>query len=548
MIERLTFNSEFMKRVIYSLLFGLSSIMGMAQTVELMRMYTDKDCYLAGEELWVKICVDDDALPGNGISRVAYVEICDTAQVRVQGKVALNQGVGWARIQLPQTMHSGIYQLTAYTQYMRNLNSESFPRKHLAVLNVLGTSSEDNMFANDSTFFSVSEPLVSVEGNMKGDKNVYGFREKVSLSWPSHLAEAEDLTLSVVRKDYEAKLVQPEIIMPVSQNGEHWIAECEGHIVTGRVEGDNLPEAMMAKLSCVGKEIKVFEGKKKDSNTYSFYTYGVNGPQDVVLSVLDNEGNAYRMEIESPFAEFLPQHLPDLYCHYDDSALIARSVALQLTQAMPKAVLPKNMEEVIYGQLPSKTYDLDEYVRFNTVKECIVEFIMGVAIGKENNQLIIKMLQENSKDYNLFPVLVLIDGVAFYNHEEVLGYNAHGIHYIHQYRGNYVLGETIYGGILSIVTHRGNMPDMRINKDMQMFSYEFPQDHPTFEMPDYDIEEVKLSRRPDFRHTMYWNPSVKGKTGVEFYTSDMEGMYVATLEGVTADGKKIEMKWEFEVK
>lgn len=127
-----------MRRFIYSMLFGLCSIMGMSQTVELMRVYTDKDSYLAGEDLWVKVCIDDDALPGNMISKVAYVEICDTAQVRAQGKVALNQGVGWACIRLPQTMHSGVYQLTAYTQYMRNLNPESFPCRHLAVLNVLG--------------------------------------------------------------------------------------------------------------------------------------------------------------------------------------------------------------------------------------------------------------------------------------------------------------------------------------------------------------------------------------------------------------------------
>ena len=158
------------------------------------------------------------------------------------------------------------------------------------------------------------------------------------------------------------------------------------------------------------------------------------------------------------------------------------------------------------------------------------------------------MLKDNSKEYSQFPVLVLIDGVAFYNHPEVLAYNAHNIHYIHQYRGNYALGETIYGGVLSLITHRGTIPDMRINEDMQMLAYEFPQDQPVFGMPDYDKEEVKASRRPDYRHTMYWAPSVVGKEGVEFYTSDLEGTYVATLQGRDAEGKKINVTWEFEVK
>jgi hypothetical protein len=298
----------------------------------------------------------------------------------------------------------------------------------------------------------------------------------------------------------------------------------------------------------VGKEMQMYEGKKKSEGLYRFYTHGVTNQQDIVLSAQGNDGKAFRMELESPFAELLPAALPPLHCWYQDSALIARSVALQLTQALPKAVLPKTLEERIYGQLPSKTYNLDEYVRFNTVEECMVEFVMGTAIDRKGDQKVIRMLQEDAKDFNLFPVLVLVDGVAFYNHSEVLGYNARQVQYIHQYRGNFALGESFYGGILSLITHRGAMPDMRINDDMQMLAYEFPQDRPVFGMPEYGNPEVKASRRPDFRHTLYWAPSVQGQEKVTFYTSDLAGTYVATLQGILADGKKVEVKCEFEVK
>lgn len=538
-----------MKRTISILLFSLCWVAGMAQQAELMRIYTDKDCYLAGEELWVELSVDDEAYPGNVMSRVAYVEICDTAQVRAQGKIALTDGRGWARIQLPSTMHSGMYQITAYTRYMRNLHSDSFPRKYVAVLNTLGASEEDNIVVNDTAIFQKeSVPAQVPSQQLKGDKSVYGLREKVTLSWPSQLADARELTLSVVRQDCEVKMSQPSVASPVPAEGGRWTAECEGHIVTGRIEGSNLPQAILTQLSCVGKEMKVFEGKKQGEGLYRLYTYGVDGQQDIVLSALSNEGKPYRMELVSPFAELLPSRVPDLYCQYQDSALIARSVALQLKQAMPRSVLPKELETVIYGQLPSKTYNLDEYVRFNTVKECITEFVMGAAMDKDGDRTVIKMLQEDSRGYNMFPVLVLIDGVAFYNHEEALAYNGHNVQYIHQYRGIYALGETLYGGILSLVTHRGTMPDMIINDDMQMLAYEFPQSRPAFQMPDYSDAAVKASRRPDFRHTLYWNPSVEGKAGIEFYTSDLEGTYVASLQGVLEDGKKVEVKCTFEVK
>ena len=116
------------------------------------------------------------------------------------------------------------------------------------------------------------------------------------------------------------------------------------------------------------------------------------------------------------------------------------------------------------------------------------------------------------------------------------------------YAGGKRGGEVFYGGILSLITHRGMLQDMRMHEHMQMLAYEFPQDRPAFEMPLYQDEKSRLSRRPDFRHTMYWEPMAEGKTSTEFYTSDLEGEYVAVLQGIDADGKKIELKWEFEVK
>ena len=536
-----------MRRILLGMMLGLCVLTSMAQSSDLMRIYTDKDCYLAGEKLWIKVNVDHEALPGNAISRVAYVEICDTAQVYVQGKVALQQGAGWACIHLPQTMHSGVYQLTAYTRYMRNCQSESYPRKYVAVLNTLGSSEKDDRVIND---------LASVEDNasksldmgMKGDKSSYGLREKVSLSWPSQLADAKELVLSVVRKDCAVNLPALESQLPVKENGAHWLPECEGHIVTAKIDGEDLPDEALTQLSCVGKEMKLFEGQQKKKGVYQFFTYGVNDRQDVVLTALADDGKTYRMEMETPFAENLPVSVPNLVCQYEDSALVDRSVALQLSQAMPKVVLQKEVEEMIYGRLPDKTYNLDEYVRFNTVQECIVEFVMGISISKENGKNTIRMLDGNSKNYNLFPVLVLVDGVAFNDHSEVLGYNARQLHYIHQYRGDYFLGDSYYGGILSLITHRGMLTDIRMHEHMQMMGYEFPQERPAFEMPLYEDAESRMSRRPDFRHTMYWNPSLEGKSGVEFYTSDLQGEYVAVLQGVGADGKKIDLKWEFEVK
>ena len=205
------------------------------------------------------------------------------------------------------------------------------------------------------------------------------------------------------------------------------------------------------------------------------------------------------------------------------------------------------MEEILYGQQPTFSFDLDEYTRFSSIRETIIEFISGVGISTQNGNERVRMMNEQNQMFGSLPVLLLIDGVPFSNHSVVLDYNARLVQHIHQYRGNYVFGKDVYGGILSLVTYQGTLPSVRITDNMQMVSYEFPQNRPSFVMPSYDDVEASQSRMPDYRHTLYWNPNLKGKSEAEFYTSDMEGIYVIALQGVDAEGKSFAVSGEMEV-
>ena len=196
-----------MKRMVGLIGVCLCCLVAMAQA-ELARIYTDKDCYLAGENLWIKITLDDSLYTENLLSRVAYVEINDTKQMHAQGKVLLDDGSGWACIRLPHTMHSGVYQLTAYTRYMRNLDVSAFPRKHIAVLNARMMNVEDKLVVNDSTI-AIPSWIEDAEGKLTTDKNQYERRSKVKVSWPAEYVNARELVLSVWRKD--CKVVLPPV-------------------------------------------------------------------------------------------------------------------------------------------------------------------------------------------------------------------------------------------------------------------------------------------------------------------------------------------------
>ena len=540
-----------MKKTIYTFLLFFCTLTALAGQSELIRIYTDKDCYLAGEKMWIKLSLDEQASPENRMSTVAYVEISDETQIHAQAKISLREGSGWACIALPASMHSGVYRLMTYTRYMRNWDASCYPQKFLAVVNARTHGEDDKLQAEPVEDISRLSEVSTSDMGLESSRSSYGIREKVTLKWPEAWADARELVLSVVRKDCQVSLPQsPEPVSPVVASGEKWVAECEGHIVTARSRDAKkaVPAGLSAQLGCVGKELRVFEGVPKEDNTYRFYTDGVVGQQDVVLVATHEEGENCQLEVMSPFVEQLPLSLPNLQLIYQEKAMEDWSVSVQVNQAIPPFPSLKPMKETLFGQQPTKTYNLDEYVRFSTVQECITEFVMGITVSKENGRKVIRQLQEDSKDYNMFPVLVLIDGVPFDNHEDVIAYSAKRLHYIHQYRGNYAMGEKIYGGVLSLITHTGTLPDIRIPQNMQMLAYEFPQDHPSFIAPAYPTDEEKLSRRPDLRHTLYWHPSMQGQVQAEFYTSDMEGTYIATLQGISVEGEKITATCSFEVK
>jgi len=133
-----------MNRTIYIILLCLlAPLLGSAQPLEKVFIHTDKDSYLAGEILWMKLYVVDAATRRpQSLSRSAFVEILSDEQKPVlQGRIALDTGFGNASFQLPFSLHSGNYLLRAYTNWMKNASPDTWFEKHLVILNTLRNNS-----------------------------------------------------------------------------------------------------------------------------------------------------------------------------------------------------------------------------------------------------------------------------------------------------------------------------------------------------------------------------------------------------------------------
>ena len=89
---------------------------------EEMFVQTDRDVYIAGEEIWFSMFLfNRQSATLTGASRIAYFEILnnDNRPV-VQKRVGIEGGTGSGKVVLPDTLSAGVYTLRAYTNWMKN--------------------------------------------------------------------------------------------------------------------------------------------------------------------------------------------------------------------------------------------------------------------------------------------------------------------------------------------------------------------------------------------------------------------------------------------
>lgn len=548
------------------LLFFTFSLRAENRIYERVFVHTDKDCYVAGEDILLDFYVVNRNFQPSTLSRVGYVEICDTQKPQMQLKVALEKGRGAGKIEIPINLPSGIYRLSGYTRYMRNEGENAFFDKQIAIVNVEEQFSDHKRFESVENFNGIPLTETNSSGEkglihplVKTDQNKYGNRSKVLLSLSNIPDNAADLVISVSRDDsiagipdvdYNAWLKQVADTLPFSGQ---WLPEYEGHIITGRFVPDSSTEQLISSIAFVGNDMRYFIGKSDTQNgTIDFYTAGIFGKQQIVTSaaspIFDNITS--RVDLLSPYSESLPDSLPVLQFYPNEKQLMERYIGVQIKDRTKNDSLNNLIQSPRYCNLqPVVSYNLNEYTRFGSISETILEYVYQLRVSKLGGRRRIRVFMNG--EFNQGNTLVLLDGVPIYNHEDILAYNPMYIKTINIYDNYFLFGGIYYEGIVSFLTFEGDLPLFQLNNGSQQFDYDCPQLPPEFESPDYSIDGMQHSKKPDFRHTLYWNPSVKLTNGqsvnLSFYTSDLCGEFKITVKGITTDGKEIQATSRFQV-
>jgi hypothetical protein len=185
-------------------------------------------------------------------------------------------------------------------------------------------------------------------------------------------------------------------------------------------------------------------------------------------------------------------------------------------------------------------YLLDEYTRFSKLEDVFREYVRPVGVTKRQGVFHLTVFTDANRYLIDQEPLVLVDAVPVFDMNSLFSYDPLKVKTIDIVQHKYFRSGAVFPGIINLNTFRGRTDGQMIDPGANVLAYEIVQKQRKFYSPSYDT--IVSSHMPDFRSTLYWNPSLhtgpEGNAQVEFFTSDLEGEFIITIRGISS-GKTI---------
>ena len=557
-----------MKRII-SLLFAVSAVVFSAAAEGLSeRVYisTDRGVYVSGDRVWCSaFCMDASTGGFSDFSSIAYLELHSSAGMVHTAKIALLDGRGAGVMQLPSNLPTGNYKLLAYTKQNRNEDGYDYSAsaKVISVFNpnssarveggvrVVESMPAAQTTAPDAGGLSIKVPAGALSGQTV----------ELGLSCP------QDATLSI-SVSHDDGIIAPAGISIADFKGSlkpgtaftyNFVPEYEGEIINGRVTGlspsqlDSLA-GYAAFISAPGDIRDVYSSGLDADGRVSFYTTNIYGDRDLVCEI-ENLGSGMpgHIELDSPFAEADAGDVPVLeICPGMRPLLERRAAAVQIERLFSADTLyeylPKR-ENLLTGD-EYKSYLLDDYTRFPTMEEVLVEYVSEMRIRRNGKvpdiQVKLTDLYSTAR-FSYQASLMMVDEVPVFDPSKIISYDPLLVRELRIYPCTYSLGFRVYEGIADFRTYKGNLPAVDFDANVRIVDFHGP----SYPMAYTCGTLVHDGRYPDYRQTAYWHPILEVEAGrtktVEVVLPSYPGRFTVKVEGIASDGAPVSCITSFEV-
>ena len=527
---------------------------------ESIYIHTNSETFISGESLLYKIyCFENSNNNLSKISKIAYVELFNSKGISLtRNKIELTDGIGNNEIFISTNYETGKYKLVGYTSWMQNNSSNKYFETEITIINPFKPfqNKEEkksfNKFQKNSKNDSNHDLLLSL------NKKTFSSREKITLQIENKELKSTSNNFSIsVRKidslnfDNSNNVISQKSSEKISTIS--YLPELRGELLSGKITTENPSKKLEnndVALSFTGEKLDLKVFRTNSNGTFNFILDKNITNNNAFIQVLDDESNDYKIILDNPTTTKLigTNTNDEIYINPNFvNQIEERLISCQIQNTYDTQDIFKNDKTFFPFYNPNQTdYILDDYKRFPSFKETIIEIIPSVYFkqNKEQYNLNIRVYVTSGDSYG--KAMVLVDGLLIQNLNELFNYNTKNIYKISVINKPYVYGSRIFSGVISIITFDKNYS--LIPKEVTPITIERYSTSTKYNQPNYN--NTDLERIPDYRYQLLWKPNLEinnEKKSIEFYSSDIKGNFEITLEGFTDNGKHIVLKEYFSV-
>jgi hypothetical protein len=325
--------------------------------------------------------------------------------------------------------------------------------------------------------------------------------------------------------------------------------ECYGHMIRGRLVNNNTGTAVQGVTTYLSVPSARTEFRVTSSDSLGHIKFempGFYGSEEIILQTDPKEDSGSRVEISSPFSDqYATGRLPGYSIpSVQSSSLLDQSIAEQVQHIYAGNNLNQfSMQPVDTNSFyvePDEKYYLDNYTRFQTMEEVIREYVVSTNVVQKRNRFQLFLANKPQRQFFDEEPLILIDGVPFFDANELFQQDPMKIRRIDLMNREYAVGYQYFNGVVNVTTYQGDLNGIRLNTNPIVLDYPGIPEQREFFSPKYETEDQINSRMPDYRTLLYWSPRIltdkQNKTTLDFCTSDLPGQYAAVIMGLSESG------------
>lgn len=537
-----------------------------AVPVERIYVSTDREVYVAGDAVWCSLtCLDGNGRFSNE-SAVSYMELVSEAGTACTAKIGLLEGRGAGSFRIPVTAPTGTYRLVAYTAV--NAGEEGTPwMAGSRLLTVFNTTSAARVpdgveILDESAYESLPQPEAAPQGALQLSARTRLPKGAAAALVLSNGGSRASVSLSVRHEDDLRPAAQensPESFLKALpadvrlRPGANPVTEYDGEIVTARLLGARAEsDYTEATLSTAGDPASLYIGRADGTDIIRYHTSNIYGNREIVSEVSQLDRKEGYIDFESPFIHPAAGTLPKLLLSpVQRQDLMSRKAALRAEKTLRIDTLTTFMtrrKDLLLESVDHRRYHLDDYNRFPSVREVLVEIIPELSLRRVKDvwqlQLVVSDAVQSRFD-RTGSILVMMDGVVLSDLDLLLSFDAMLLEDVDIYLQSFVCGKVAYHGLVNFITKKNYVTALHFPANVRVVDFQ------GVAYPVAYNGAVPEGEGQDLRQLLYWHPVLNLDAGsdyrIEIHTPGYAGRFKAVAEGFTEDGKPVYQEFAFEV-